>query len=209
MTHTFIIAQTLGFIGVACFVLSYQIKSNKALFLLQTLASVFFGTQFFLLGGISGCFNLMVVIVRNIMIYNHERYKWLAWRGWIGVIIAVCVVILIVTWKGPQSLFPFIAMVGSTIGYWSSNAQKIRLSNLVCACPAWFTYDIIVGSFGGMLNEAIGVTSILVSIYRYGWKNMGDSQFSNADENAEAVGNIEAAEAAENTESAENRKADK
>lgn len=193
MTQTFIIAQAIGFLGVACFVLSYQIKSNKALFLLQTLASVFFGTQFFLLGGISGCFNLMVVIVRNIMIYNHERYKWLAWRGWIGVIIAVCVVILVATWKGPQSLFPFIAMMGSTIGYWTNNAQKIRLSNLVCACPAWFTYDIIVGSFGGMVNEIIGVTSILVSIYRYGWKNMGNSQFSDAAEDAEAVENTESA----------------
>ena len=74
---------------------------------------------------------------------------------------------------------PFVALVGSTIGYWTNNAQKIRLSNLVCASPAWVIYDIFVGSIGGVLSESIAIISILVSVYRYGWKNMGDPEFGN------------------------------
>lgn len=174
-----VVVQALGFLAAACFICSYQIKSNKALFILQTLASCLFCIQFFMLGGISGCFNLLVVIVRNLMILGAKRYQWLAWKGWIVVIAAVCTVILIFTWQNLSSLLPFVAMLGSTIGYWTNNAQKIRLCNLVCACPAWMAYDACIGSLGGILNEIVGITSIVVSICRYGWKNMGSPEFAN------------------------------
>lgn len=179
-----VLVQALGFLAAACFICSYQIKSNKALFILQTLASCLFCLQFFMLGGISGCFNLLVVIVRNLMLLGSRRYRCLAWKGWIGVIAAVCMVILIGTWQNLSSLLPFAAMIGSTIGYWTNNAQKIRLCNLVCACPAWMAYDICIGSLGGILNEIVGITSILVSIYRYGWKNMGEAGFADGKEAA-------------------------
>ena len=173
-----VIVQALGFFAAACFICSYQIKSNKVLFILQTLASCLFCVQFFILGGIAGCFNLIVVIIRNLMILGSKQHKWLAWKGWIVIIAAVCTVILIFTWQGLSSLLPFAAMIGSTIGYWTNNAQKIRFYNLICACPAWMAYDICIGSLGGALNEIVGITSILVSIYRYGWKNMGSAEFA-------------------------------
>ena len=47
------------------------------------------------------------------------------------------------------------------------------MSNLACASPCWLIYDILVGSWGGVLNESITLGSILLSIYRYGWKAMG------------------------------------
>ena len=35
-------------------------------------------------------------------------------------------------------------------------------------------YDIIFHSYAGILNEVITITSILISIWRFGWKNLGD-----------------------------------
>lgn len=177
-----LIIQGIGIVGVACFIISYQIKSNKALYLMQTAGTGLFCIQFVLLGAWSGCFNLMMIIIRNIMLTKSAKHEWLKWKGWVLVIIAICTVILVFTWAGPLSLLPFIAMVGSTIGYWTNNAQKIRLSNLVCASPAWLVYDVFVGSIGGVLNESITVISILISVYRYGWKNMGDPDFGNKKE---------------------------
>ena len=58
----------------------------------------------------------------------------------------------------------------------------IRLSNLFCASPCWLIFDIIVGSIGGILNETILIVSILVSIYRYGWKGLGENKFETARE---------------------------
>ena len=173
------IIQGIGIFGMACFIISYQIKSNKALYWIQTAGTGLFCIQFMLLGAWSGLFNLIMIIIRNIMLSKSDKYKWLKWKGWVVVICAVCTVILVFTWSGPLSLLPFVALVGSTIGYWTNNAQKIRLSNLACASPAWVIYDIFVGSIGGMLSESITIISILVSIYRYGWKAMGDSDFGN------------------------------
>lgn len=41
------IVQGIGFVGVALFVISYQIKSNRALFLCQMLGCIVFCLQFF------------------------------------------------------------------------------------------------------------------------------------------------------------------
>lgn len=174
-----LIIQGIGFVGMACFILSYQIKSNKALYWTQTGGTGLFCLQFILLGAWSGCFNLVMIIIRNIMICKSDKYEWIRWKGWVAVICAVCTVILVLTWMGPLSLLPYIALVSSTIGYWTNNAQKIRLSNLVCASPAWVIYDIFVGSIGGALSESITIISILISVYRYGWKAMGDPEFGN------------------------------
>ena len=44
--------QAIGFVGVALFIISYQIRSNRALFLCQLLGCLVFCLQFFLMGGV-------------------------------------------------------------------------------------------------------------------------------------------------------------
>lgn len=177
MTTETIIVQGIGIAGVVCFVISYQIKSNKGLYIIQMAGTALFCIQFLLLGAITGCLNLVVIIIRNIMLTGFDKWAWVRWKGWVWITTGVCVVILISTWQGPLGLLPFIALVGSTIGYWTNNAQKIRLSNMVCASPAWLIYDACICSVGGVLNESITLISVLISIYRYGWKNMGENKF--------------------------------
>ena len=41
-------------------------------------------------------------------------------------------------------------------------------------------YDLIIHSWGGALNESITIISILVSIFRFGWKNLGEDSFETA-----------------------------
>ena len=124
-----IFIQAIGFVGVLFFIISYQIKSNKMLFLMQMLGTAMFCCQFLLLGATSGAANLIGIIVRNALLMKC--------RDW--------------------------------------NAQKIRLGNLICGSPCWLIYDALIGSWAGVLNESITLGSILVSIWRYGWKAMGKS----------------------------------
>ena len=44
------VVQAIGFVGVAFFIASYQIKSNKALFLCQMIGCSIFCVQFFIMG---------------------------------------------------------------------------------------------------------------------------------------------------------------
>ena len=75
------------------------------------------------------------------------------------------------TWAGWKSLLPFISVAVTTVGYWTNNAQKIRLSQLI-GSPCTLAYDLIVRTWGGALSEAIAIVSILFSIYRFGWRNL-------------------------------------
>lgn len=170
-----IIIQGIGFVGVLFFILSYQIKSNKMLFLMQLLGTVTFCCQFLLLGATSGAANLIGIIVRNALLMKYRDWAWIRSKWTEIIFLLFFTIAFIATWQGPISLLPYAAVVGTTIAYWTDNAQKIRLGNLVCGSPCWLAYDSLIGSWAGVLNESITLGSILVSIWRYGWKAMGRS----------------------------------
>lgn len=171
-----LIIQAIGFLAVIAFILSYQIKSNRALFLCQLIGAGLFCLQFFLLGAASGCLSLAVNILRSLMLMKYNDWEGIRRKGWVWILCGIYAMITVFTWAGPVSLLALAASVGSTVGYWTNNARTIRLSNLLCASPCWLIYDICIQSWGGMLNEIITIASILVSIARFGWKALGDPE---------------------------------
>ena len=168
-----IIVQAIGLLSVVCFMLSFQIKSNKALFICQMAGAAFFCLQYLLLGGITGCLTNFAGIVRNVFLTNMDKHPSLRWKGWPCIFTAISITIMIFTWEGLPSIFPTIAYCVASFALWTDNAQKIRFFNLICISPCFLIYGIIYGSIGGIITELFIITSIIVSIYRYGWKAMG------------------------------------
>lgn len=171
-----VIAQAIGFLAVASFILSYQAKSNRTLFLCQTAGSALFCLQFFLLGAASGCLSLAVNILRGMLLMKYNDWAWVRWKGMAVILCGVYGAILLLTWAGPLSLLAFAASAVSTMGYWQNNARTIRLSNLLCTSPCWLVYDLFIHSWGGVLSEAITIVSILASGFRFGWAALGDPE---------------------------------
>ena len=91
-------------------------------------------------------------------------------------IIGILLIFTICTWDGWISLLPFASVGVTTVGYWTENAQKIRLSQLM-GSPCTLLYDVLVRSWGGALSETITLVSIIVSIFRFGWKNLDKNNF--------------------------------
>lgn len=56
--------QGIGLIAFALFLLSYQIRSNRRLFAMQTLGNLLFALQFFLLGGVGGAIGSLISCFR-------------------------------------------------------------------------------------------------------------------------------------------------
>ena len=169
-----IFIQGIGFLGVIAFIVSYQIKSNRALYIFQLLGSLLFCIQFFMLGAYSGCLSMLLNILRYALLTKYNEWKWVQRKELAWAVCAAFAVVLIFTWAGPVTILTFLASSVSTIFYWTNNAKMIRGANLFCASPCWLMYDIYAGSWGGVLNEAITLTSIIVSVVRFGWKAMGD-----------------------------------
>ena len=176
LTMPEIIVQGIGFVAVAAFILSYQIKSNRRLFLLQLIGSALFCLQFFLLDAFSGCLSLAVNILRNALMMKYNDWEWVRRKGCPVIIAALFTAVLFFTWNGPVSLLAFAASVSSTFVYWTNSPRKIRMVNLICASPCWLIYDVIVHSWGGLLSESITLISILVSVFRFGWNGLETDQ---------------------------------
>ena len=151
--HSFydILVQAIGFLGLLFFFISFQVKTNKRFFVMQTLGCLTFSLQFALLGAFSGALSLLVNITRNAMLTKYNESA-------------------LVRWSGPISLLPVATTVAGTIGYWTNNARNIRIANLAVNSPCMLLYDVLVKSWGGALNEAVTLVSIIISIIRFGWK---------------------------------------
>ena len=176
MTMNFVITQSFGIISTALFLLSYQLKSNKGLYLMQAAGCGTFAIQYLLLGAYSGCLSQVFVIVRNLMLSKYNQWAWVRARGWVPVFILIALIITRLTWNGPLSLIPLLVMISGTIGMWTNNAGLIRLVGLTFISPPWIIYDTLIGAYSAIINEILVIVFVLYSIARFGWRQMIDSE---------------------------------
>ncbi len=174
ISTSYIISQLIGMAGVACQTFSYQSKSNKGLYTLQLIGCFMFCLQFLMIHAYSGAINLVVLIARNLMLTGYKDHAWIRKGIWKWILSALSIGALFLTWTAWYDILTCIAIIAGNFGMWTNNARKIRLANLACISPCWLLYDLQVAAWSGVLNEIIVISSILVSIYRFGWKTMDD-----------------------------------
>lgn len=76
------------------------------------------------------------------------------------------------TWGGMISILPIIANIAATIGGYTYNGKTIRMVGMLINSPLWIIYNILVGSWAGIMDEIVSEISMITSIIRYGWKNL-------------------------------------
>ncbi len=173
-----ILIQVIGLIAFAMFLLSYQVRSNCGLFAMQTVGNFLFALQFYLLGGLGGAVGSLISCFRNLLLLGRKKYPILGAKFWPVLICALSLASCIYIWQSWLSILPFFSVLSATIGYWSDNALKLRMFNLCCASPCWLIYNASIHSVGGILNETFAISSILLSIYRFGFHAMAENQFN-------------------------------
>ena len=172
--------QGIGWIGTLAYLLSYQVKSNRGLYFLCTIGSLAFTVQFMLMGAYTGSITLLISLAQTLMLMRYNEWAWVRWKGWVVIFNILFLIVLVFTWDGPMSLLATVPSLVSTVTMWTNNAGIMRLNGLLVGGPCWIVYDIILGSWAGIATEIITVASSLLSIYRFGWKNLiaEDSEFS-------------------------------
>lgn len=168
-----IFTQGVGFAGLAVMVISYQIRDNGKLFFVQSIGNALFALQFILLSGISGAAALLITMVRNLLYMKADSAEWASKKFWPWLFAVIYLAVGIWQWDSWKDILPLTACLLCCFVYWNRNARHIRTANLFVASPCWITYDILVGTWGGIINEILTMGSILISIKRYGWKNLG------------------------------------
>lgn len=169
--------QILSIACCAGIILSFQLKNNRHLFLVQTFAAFGFGISYLLLGAIDG-FLINIACFANTAILLNKKLKKKP------ILIVLCASFLIIstistllysgTWgttKILETIFSYliaIAQIIYTIATWQDDGGIIRKVRLFFVTPAWLGYNIIVFSLGGIICEGFNIISILVSFIRYG-----------------------------------------
>ena len=170
MTGKFLFIQAMGFSGTVLFFLSYQFKSNKKLFRIQFLSYLCYTVHLLLLGALTGGISYTINTVRSFCLGSEKEF--LKGKKMCGIICILQVAALYFTWSGWLSVLPVAANIASTIGGYTYNARKIRVVGMVINSPLWIVYNIAVGSWAGILDEIVTEASMIISIFRYGWKNL-------------------------------------
>ncbi|MDD5823060.1 MAG: YgjV family protein [Firmicutes bacterium] len=170
MTLSYLLIQAIGFAGTIVFFLSFQCRSNKNLFRVQFLSYVCYIVHLLLLGAMTGGMSYMLNAFRSFCLgSSNEKLK--SWRM-CACICAMQLVVLALTWESWISILPIVANLASTIAGYTKNARKIRIAGIFINSPLWIVYNVIVGSWAGILDEVVSELSMIISIIRFGWKEL-------------------------------------
>ena len=160
MTPKDIFIQAVGFLGTILFFLSYQCRKNKNLFRVQFASYVCYTTHLLMLGAVTGGISYILNTVRSFCLGSQNAF--LKGKRMCAIICALQVITLCLTWENWWSVLPV--------------AAKIRAAGMFVNSPLWIVYDIIVGSWAGVLDEIVTEASMIISICRYGWKNLDSTE---------------------------------
>jgi len=165
-----LLIQVIGFAGTLLFFLSYQCKSNRGLFRMQFLSYLFYTAHLLLLGAVTGGVSYILNTFRSFCLGSKSDF--LKSRGMCAMICLAQLAALYFTWSGWLSLLPVAANIASTLGGYTFNGRKIRAAGMFINAPLWIVYNLLVGSWAGVADEMISEASMIISVCRYGWKNL-------------------------------------
>ena len=161
-----IIGQILGGVAIILGLISYQMKTQGRIILMQALTGLVFVVQYLLLGAYTGMAMNLVGVVRCIVYYFRNK------RGSnekvTPMVFAVIMAIIgILTWNAWYSVFMFLGLVINTLCLAFSDPQKLRISVLI-TCPMVLTYNVLIPtpSIGGIVYESVAIISAIVGLAR-------------------------------------------
>lgn len=165
MTTFEIVTQIIGFVGFFLAVLTFQTNKHKSITLLKCASDAMFVVQFIMLGAYTGAMMNGIGCARNIVYAQLvEKKKSVKWA--VIIFSAIVIVSGIFTWKGPISLLAIIGKLLSTLSYAFKSPKNVRRMTIP-VCLVWAVYDLICGSWAGVMTEVFTLGSIAIAYFRF------------------------------------------
>lgn len=164
LVHSGIFIQSIGFVAFVLSLSIFQVNKRSSMLRIQLSACFLYAIHFFMLGAFTGAAVNVAGVARNFLFekFRSAKHSWVLPIFFISIFFAVA----ILTWQGPRSLLPAIASIGGTLAVWQKNPRMIRLLSLLSP-PLWLIYNVLSGSYPGILSEIFLLTSTLIGIYRF------------------------------------------
>lgn len=169
-----VIAQSVGIVAMALNILSYQMKKQKSIIVMQFFGAALFTVNMFMIGAIVGGFLNAVGAVRAIIYSNKQKFRAdrFIWVIGFGVLYFVSYALTFLVFdKEPTTLnlivefLPIIGMFATGIGFYLKEARSVRRAGLVSS-PSWLVYNIFNFAIGGIICEILALVSIITAMRR-------------------------------------------
>ncbi len=165
MEWTTLLGQIFGLIAVLLGFLSFQMKEQKPLLIVQTATSLAFVIHYLFIGAYSGMLVNVLGIFRNLAYYHRDKPLFSGKKC--PIFFAVLIGLSgLLSWQGYYSLFVILGVGINTLCLAFTDTQKTRASILVSS-PLVLVYDLFVGSIGGVVYESVVIVSSIIGIVRY------------------------------------------
>ena len=159
------IAQLFGLCAMVSLFLIYQQKSRKKILFAKLSADVFWVIHYLCLGGIAGMIPNAIGIFRELIFLCRKKHKWANVLIWPVIFILINWLLGFKTFHTWYNFLPIVASSFVTISLWIDNPRLTKIIT-VPICTAFLIYDAFIGSYIGILNEAISIISILLFFLR-------------------------------------------
>lgn len=160
-----LLIQLIAIVALVAFAGSFQARTRRAILLWQIISICFWVVHYSFLGALAGALLIFANGIVTIVFIYKESKRWLASSG---VLVAALLLVLAVaaySWDGYSSVWSLLGVASIIIAKWQINPRHIKLISIV-ASIFWIIYDILVGSWGGIVTESVIIISILVSLTR-------------------------------------------
>lgn len=160
------IGQIFGYLAALMMFLSYQTKTPKKLIIVQDFSIIFIIIHYLLIDAMSGFMLNIVCFARNFVYYFNDRVKFFGHPLCAYLMALILGGVGALSWQGPVSLLIIIALMANTVFMSFNNNQLLRASVVVTSSMI-LLYNFFMSSYGGMINESIGIISSIIGLYRY------------------------------------------
>lgn len=129
------------------------------------------------LGGIAGMIPNAVGVFRELVFINRKDKKWASSIIWPVLFILINWTLGLRTFHSVFNILPIAASTFVTVSLWIDNPRLTKIISLP-ASLAFMTYDLYIGSYVGVINEAAAIASIAIYFAKERRLKMKNSVFS-------------------------------
>lgn len=169
-----IVAQGIGIVAMTLNIISYQMKKQRSIIILQLFGATLFTVNMFMIGAVVGGFLNAIGAIRALVYSNEKRFRSDKFI-WFIVFGALSVISYLLTFlvfdKEPNAVnlilefLPIVAMLASGIGFYRKSPRTVRRMALICS-PSWLVYNIVNFAIGGIICEILALVSIISAMIR-------------------------------------------
>lgn len=167
MTATEFVGQIFGLIAVAISFVAYQMPTQKKILRMNLLVTIAILLNYAFIGATTGMILNVVCVIRNLIFMNRDKKIFsYTFYPYLLMVAIGGLSLFFGRSEGPRSILITIGLIANTFALSLSNPQATRYC-MALSCSFILAYNVFVLSIGGMINEAVAITSSVLGIIRF------------------------------------------